>query len=186
MHQAHRLRCLLAILCLPLALSACSTLCERSAAGALVEVATELEVKNPSAPEAGLLCAGMLSEEQFRQLADEGYETFISLRLPSEKGTGWEPAVAADLGVTFINLPIKGGAGITEANARALATLLADTERPIALYCGSSNRVGSLYGLAKFYVDGLAPQAALEVARGAGMRSLEPRVRELLGLPEAE
>jgi uncharacterized protein (TIGR01244 family) len=124
----------------------------------------------------------MPSEAQLEQLAGQSFATFISLRAPGEPGTGWEPAAAERLGVEFKSLPIQGAADITEAHARELRVLLEASERPVLVYCGSSNRVGALYGLAAFYVDGVSAEEALELAKSAGMTRLEPVLRERLGL----
>lgn len=145
--------------------------------------AASLEVRHASSPQPGLLCSGQLSEVQLRKLADEGFKTFINLRVPTEEGTGWEPDVTADLGVDYVNLPTEGAAGITEEQARALRAALDEAARPVAVYCGSSNRVGALYGLAVHFADGKGAEEALDAGRSAGLTRLEPRVREVLGLP---
>ncbi len=147
----------------------------------VLSFSTELGVKNPSVPETDLLCAGQLTKAQFSALHERGFATFINLRTKSEEGTGWEAEHAAALGVSYHRLAIAGAAGVTEESARALDALLDEAQRPVVLYCGSSNRVGALYGLAAFYVDGASPDEALERGRAAGLTRLESRVKELLG-----
>lgn len=165
---------------LPLAMTACNS--PRIQDSEALSYSTELGVKNPSVPEADLLCAGQLTEAQLTALHEMGYASFINLRADGESGTGWEAAHAATIGAAYHRLPIAGAADVNEESARALDALLAKAERPVVLYCGSSNRVGALYGLAAFYVDGEQPEAALVRARAAGVTRLEPRVKELLGL----
>lgn len=150
----------------------------------IVATAKALEVKYASSPEDGLMCAGMLTEDQFKQLAEDGFVSFINLRLPTEEGTGWEAEFAKTLGVNYVNLPVEGKAGINELNARELSRRLDEVQRPAVLYCGSSNRVGALYGLGAYYVDGASPEDALAKAKSAGLTRLEPTVREQLALPE--
>jgi len=144
--------------------------------------ARSLDIYNASVPEEGLLCAGQIKQEQFEALAKSGYKTFINLRRPTESGTGWESDFAESIGVDYVNIPVAGAAGITESNARRVADALDGAKRPAVLYCGSSNRVGAIYGLRAFYTQGKSPMESLEAARSAGVRSLAPKLKELLGL----
>ena len=149
---------------------------------ALLEQAVALEIKNPSAPAPGLLCAGQLTEAQLDALAAAGYRTFINLRSEGEEGTGWEAERAQALGVDYVSLPIAGAPDVTEAAARRLDAVLAEAEAPVALYCGSSNRVGALYALRAYHVQGASADESLALGLAAGMTRLEPVVREQLGL----
>ncbi|MFT7167668.1 MAG: protein tyrosine phosphatase (PTP) superfamily phosphohydrolase (DUF442 family) [Paracoccaceae bacterium] len=148
---------------------------------------TALGIPNASVQPNGLLCAGQLSQEQMEGLKGLGFGTFVSLRLPTEKGAGWEEAYAAESGTDFQRLPTAGAAGVDEAAARGLADVLAAAERPAVLYCGSSNRVGALLALKAFHVDAVPAEEALALGAASGMKSLEPKVRGLLGLePKTE
>lgn len=149
-----------------------------------LEEASALGVFNAHLPEPGLLCSGQLDELQFAALSASGYKSFINLRTPGESGTGWEAEKAASLGVSYVNLPVAGAAGIDEAHARRLASALAEAERPVVLYCGSSNRVGALYGLSAFYTQDKSAEESLALAEAAGVKSLKPRLMQLLGLSE--
>jgi uncharacterized protein (TIGR01244 family) len=179
-----------AALSLPVLLESCSAcgcseeLQSNKSSEELLSMAAADGLRNASSPEAGLICSGMPTPEQLEQLADQGVAVFINLRAPGEPGTGWEAETAERLGVEFKSLPINGGADITESKARELRSILDAAPRPALLYCGSSNRVGALYGLAAYYVDGVSAEAALDLAGKAGMTRLEPVVRERLGLSE--
>ena len=50
------------------------------------------------------------------------------------------------------------------------------------MHCASGNRVGGLFALKAFYVDGKTPEEALEIGRSAGMTRTEAVVRQELGL----
>jgi len=50
------------------------------------------------------------------------------------------------------------------------------------VHCASGNRVGGLLALEQADFDGMAPQAALDLGRAAGMTGTEPRVRQMLGI----
>ncbi len=130
----------------------------------------------------GVICTGQLSESQMALLKDEGAKTFISLRVATEKGAGWEEAYAADQGVDFTRMEIAGAAGVTVEAAKRLHETLTEADGPVVLYCGSSNRVGALLGIAAHTEGGMPKDKALELAESAGMTRLAPVVRELLGM----
>jgi uncharacterized protein (TIGR01244 family) len=131
-------------------------------------------------PLPGLVVAGQLTPEQLDGLAAAGFGSFISLRGPEEQGAGWEEEHASAASISFQRLPIAGGDGLTREAAQELARLLEDAGEGTVLYCGSSNRVGALLALKAYFVDGQDRESALELGRAAGMRSLEPRVMDIL------
>jgi hypothetical protein len=48
------------------------------------------------------------------------------------------------------------------------------------LHCGSGNRIGALFALMAFHLEGESADRALQVGREAGLTRLEPVVRERL------
>lgn len=126
-----------------------------------------------------VLAGGQPTREELAALAEQGYSTVINMRMPEEDSTTSE--VAEELGLRYISLPINGSDGLTEENAIAFAELLGEVEGPTVVHCGSGNRVGALYALKAFYVDGMSAEEALEVGREAGMTRLEGAVAEQLG-----
>ncbi len=113
-----------------------------------------------------------------------GYTNFISLRVPSEEGAGWEEGHELDEGVSFTRIPVAGAAGLNRENVEALDRILDEVgEDNTVLYCASSNRVGGLLALRAYWLDGADPEEALALGREAGLRSLEPAVQELLNAP---
>ncbi|MFQ5537577.1 MAG: hypothetical protein ACE5GJ_09020 [Gemmatimonadota bacterium] len=149
-----------------------------------LELARELEVYHANEPIPGVITAGQVTPEQFDALAKAGYKTFVSLRLPTERGAGWEEEHAPEVGVSFVRIPIGGPDDLTEEAARRLDRVLkeAEEEGGAVVYCGSSNRVGALMALRARWVEGKSPEEALELGKKAGMTRLEPEVRRLLGL----
>lgn len=183
-----RLGAVLAVLCTAACAAACGANEARSetgpgasqAAGGEVAGATpagEL-LPNGVAVEEGLLAGGQPTPEQLVALAGAGYVTVIDLRTEAEGGTGRADVEAS--GMTYVTLPIAGAAGLTEENARRLALLLEEVERPLVLHCGSGNRVGALLALKVFYADGATPEEALRYGLDAGLTGLEGAVREHL------
>jgi uncharacterized protein (TIGR01244 family) len=134
--------------------------------------------------ENGILTGGQPTLNQLQAIRKAGFRTVIDLRLAKEGGTGRSDIEAA--GMAYAALPTAGAAGMTEANARALADLLEQSEHPVVVHCKSGNRVGGLLALKAFYVDGASPQEALRIGLDAGMTRTEPAVRKVLGLPAKE
>lgn len=141
-------------------------------------------VRNGKMPLEGVLTGGQPTDEQLTALRDAGFQTVINLRLPTERGVAGEAETVADLGMTYVSIPVNGKAGLNEENASALAAALAEAEKPVLLHCGSGNRVGALLALKAFWLDDASAEDALELGKAGGVTRLEPNVRELLGMAE--
>ena len=133
-------------------------------------------------PTEGIVAGGQPSLEQLEALRDAGYTTVINLRTEGEDGTG--AAEVEGLGMAYVPLPIAGADGLTRDEAIAFAAALDEAEGPIAVHCGSGNRVGALFARKCFYVDGMNSEEALEFGRETGMTRLESAVREHLAAAE--
>lgn len=161
------------------------------------ELPAGLELKNPRQPASGLVTGGQPTAADLALLQKQGISTVINLRTPGEVSRHDDPAVAArlnfdeaaaaaGLGLDYISFPISGRDGLTEANARRLDALLAASGGKVLLHCGSGNRVGALMALRAYYVGGQTPDDALAAGLAAGLTSLEPKVRQILGMPMPE
>ncbi|MCU0865767.1 MAG: sulfur transferase domain-containing protein [Planctomycetes bacterium] len=139
------------------------------------------QIKGLAMPRQGLLTAGQPTEAQFEQLGKLGVKRVICLRPDTEPGTGWEEVKAKQLGITFVRLPIAGADGLTPDNARRLGQELAAAGDATAMVCcGSSNRVGALLALHAFFVEQKSAAEALAFGKAAGLKALEPQVKERL------
>jgi len=77
--------------------------------------------------------------------AEQGYKTVIDIRTePEDRGMD-EATVIGDLGMEYIVFPIDKPEAINFDNARELSRLIAESEGPVLVHCGSSNRVGALF-----------------------------------------
>lgn len=140
----------------------------------------DLKVANASqGPAAGLLCSGQPTPEQFPKLAKAGIQRVISLRAPTEAGTGWEERGAPLAGLEFVRFVVEGEKDLTPEKAREFAALLGDGSRTL-LACGSSNRVGAMLALKARFVDGKTADEALAIGKACGLSKLEPAVKEAL------
>lgn len=127
----------------------------------------------------GIWAAGQPTPEQLQQLDAAGVRTVVNLCPAGE--CGWdERAKAESLGLHYINIPVATPADLTREAARQLHDALASCDRPVLVHCGSSNRVGALFALKARFVDGHDPDIAIEQGRAAGLKGLEPAVRQIL------
>lgn len=131
----------------------------------------------------GWVAAGQPSRQRIEEIVDTG-ATIISLRLPSEDPFD-QAALIDDLGGTFIRYPTQSS-DYDDPSFRAAMYDLYDRQLDagniVYLHCASSNRVGASWALYQAQRKGVPPQDALQMGRDAGLSSLEPRVRDLLGL----
>ncbi len=132
-------------------------------------------------PRAGLYTAGQPSAQQLREAAAAGVTTVIDLRQPDEDRGYDEAALAEQLGLRYVRLPIAGASGITDDNARTLQRLLKQDDGKTLLHCASGNRAGALLSLINARLEGAPVDTALQLGRDAGMTSLEPAARAALG-----
>ena len=145
----------------------------------IVAAAPEL-LPNLREPADGIISGGQPSTEQLTAARDAGYKTVINLRLADERGVGDEPDFVAGLGMEYVSLPIAGSAGLTKENVLAFAEALETAEYPLVLHCGSGNRIGAMFALKAFWVDGTSAQEALQIGRNSGLTRLEGAVAEIL------
>ncbi|WP_282268158.1 sulfur transferase domain-containing protein [Stenotrophomonas sp. PS02298] len=134
-------------------------------------------------PRPDLITAGQPSAQQLRDAAANGVTTVIDLRRTDEDRGYDEAALAEQLGLRYVRLPIAGAGDITESNARTLDRLLKQDGGKTLLHCASSNRAGALLSVIEARVNGAAMDDALKFGRDAGMTSLEPAVRAVLETP---
>lgn len=132
---------------------------------------------------ARLLTGSQPTANDLALLAKQGTTVVIDLRNQSEDRGFDEVAVAQQIGLNYVNLPISGPAEITIDNAKKLDALLAQYQNStVLLHCHSSNRVGALLAL-RATLQGVDREAALEIGKQNGLRSLEAVVKQQMDLP---
>jgi uncharacterized protein (TIGR01244 family) len=136
-------------------------------------------------PRPGLLTGGQPAPADWAALKAQGVTMVVNLRPDSEMAGRNEAAEVAAAGMAYVGIPVADAAAVDEDNARRLWTLLKATGAPAFVHCASGNRAGALLALGAAHSGGMTPEAALEFGRKAGLASLEPVVRERLGMPPA-
>jgi uncharacterized protein (TIGR01244 family) len=143
-----------------------------------------LKVDIPNAIQVGdhVLAGGQLDEDQLHRAAEAGFKTIVNLRSAGETGSlANEAELVHALNMSYVAIPIAGPGDLNETNARKLAKILGEPEAlPAIVHCASGNRVGILFALKAFFVDGFDGKAALAFGDEAGARRVPASVHELL------
>jgi uncharacterized protein (TIGR01244 family) len=147
--------------------------------GAASHAAADL-MPNGAEPFPGVFVGGQPEPSQLAAASEAGIRTVINLRRSDERGTKGEQERVEGLGMNYLSIPITGPDDFDEQNARALSDALAQAEHPVMVHCGSGPRVGALFAMRAFYVDGMTAEEALEVGRAAGMGRYEREVKSRL------
>ena len=129
----------------------------------------------------GLVVGGQPDESALQAAKSAGRELVVSLRATEEADQDQEPKWVANLGMSFVSLPVKGSAGVTEEAARSLDEVL--SRAPAAktlLHCAAGNRAGALLALRGFFVADLTRTEALSLGKDAGLAGLTGRVHEVI------
>lgn len=130
--------------------------------------------------DSGVMVGGQPTDAQLKAAKDEGYKLVVNLRAAGEPGFATEQALVESLGMKYVSIPVDG-AGLSEANAKALGDALsANAGSPAIVHCASGNRVGALFALKSFYVDGKGVEEAMAAGREAGLTRMEPAARSHL------
>lgn len=143
----------------------------------------QADVPHLHVPRTGLLTGGQPEAAAWRDLQVAGVTRVVNLRSASELGSRDEAGEVAASGMDYIQIGVAGPDDLTPKNARKLWRSLQVESGTVLVHCASGNRAGALLALAAQLEGGMSPQAALDFGRAAGLTSLEPIVRERLGLP---
>jgi len=117
--------------------------------------------------------AGQPTEKGLRELRDRGVKVIVSLRTPEEmRGIGFdEAAVASQLGMTYVNLPVRGNDKYPyspQVVAR-FAQLLTNADGPVLLHCTIGWRASHLWAAYLIKFRGVPVERALANARAINL-----------------
>ncbi len=148
------------------------------AAGSL----SPIDLPNARVPFDYIVTGGQPTFDQLKKASELGFKTVINLRTDAEQpGPAQESSWVEELGMKYVHIPVAGTKGITLENAKALAVaLLNPQDYPLIVHCASGNRVGALFSLKAFYIDGKNTIEAVKIGEKAGLGPLAPAVQEML------
>jgi len=134
----------------------------------------------PVDEDADLVTGGQPDPAQLEALIERhSLRAVVNLRVPGEPGTEGERERVESAGATYVSIPIAGAEDLTEANARLLADAIAP-EGTELVHCASGNRVGALFGMKTFVVDGGTRTEAIQAAEDHGISRLRDALAEAL------
>ena len=119
----------------------------------------------------GLVTAGQPTAEQVTAFAEAGIRTVIDLR-PADEDHGFdEPALVAQLGMTYIHIPTTPDTLGADQFDRTRAVLNDRSRYPILLHCRGANRAGAVMYPWLVLDDGRKPDDAFDLVCAVGLRS---------------
>ncbi len=108
---------------------------------------------------------------QIAGLAQRGFRTVINLREPSEHDAATEEAAVRDLGLDYVNIPVRT-ADPKDSQVDAFLQITNDARiYPVFIHCGTANRVAGLWMIRRMLVDGWSTAEAEKEATQIGLKS---------------
>jgi protein tyrosine phosphatase (PTP) superfamily phosphohydrolase (DUF442 family) len=120
-----------------------------------------------------VVTGGQPTAEQLKALNEAGGAIVLDLRDPMEPRPVDEPALVRQLGMEYVNVPVRAGALDDLVLERVLGVLRAAGDRTVFVHCGSGNRVGGALLPYLILDQGMEEQDAIEQAMRVGLRSAE-------------
>ena len=116
---------------------------------------------------------GQPSADHLRALKAAGADILLDLRDPMEPRPFDEPALAKEVGMEYINVPISSATLNDATLERVLAVYRNAGDKKIFVHCAGGGRVGATL-LPHFIVDlGMEEEDAIEQAMRVGLRNPE-------------
>jgi protein tyrosine phosphatase (PTP) superfamily phosphohydrolase (DUF442 family) len=120
-----------------------------------------------------VITGGQPNGQQLRALKDAGGSIVLDVRDPMESRPVDEAALVHELGMEYVNIPVRSGSLDDATLDRILAVLRGAGDRTVFFHCGSGNRVGG--ALIPYFVldQDMDEQDAIDQAMRVGLRSAE-------------
>jgi protein tyrosine phosphatase (PTP) superfamily phosphohydrolase (DUF442 family) len=120
-----------------------------------------------------LITGGQPSAAQLRALKDAGGDLVLDIRDPMESRPVDEAATVRELGMEYVNIPVRAGSLDDSTMEKILGVLRSSGSKTVFFHCGSGNRVGGAL-LPFFMLDQkMNEEDAIEQAMRVGLRSPE-------------
>lgn len=120
-----------------------------------------------------VVTGGQPTAEQLEALNEAGGAIVLDLRDPMEPRPVDEAALVRQLGMEYVNVPVRAGALDDLVLERVLGVLRAAGDRMVFVHCGSGNRVGGALLPYLMLDQGMEEEDAVEQAMRVGLRSAE-------------
>ncbi len=139
-----------------------------------------LNMRHQAHPTETLMTGGQPSLADLAVLKERGITTVINLRGLDEKLGFDEAAELEKLGMSYVQIPMSSAKDLTKENAIKLDAALKDIKGTALVHCASSNRVGALFALREFQINGKSAEEAMAFGKTAGMKSLASDIKKIL------
>ena len=120
-----------------------------------------------------VVTGGQPTGEQLKALQAAGGDMVLDLRDPMEPRPVDEAALVHELGMEYVNIPVRSGSLDDTTLEHILAVLRRAGDRVVFFHCGSGSRVGGAL-IPYFILDqGMEEEDAVAQAMRVGLRSAE-------------
>jgi protein tyrosine phosphatase (PTP) superfamily phosphohydrolase (DUF442 family) len=120
-----------------------------------------------------VITGGQPNAAQLRALKDAGGRIVLDVRDPMEPRLVDEPSLVRELGMEYVNIPVRAGS-LDDATMERILTVLRDAgDRMVFFHCRSGNRVGGALIPYLILDQGMEEQDAVDQAMRVGLRSAE-------------
>lgn len=120
-----------------------------------------------------VISGGQPTAEQLKALRAAGGDLVLDLRDPMEPRPLDEAALVRELGMEYVNIPVRAGSLDDTTLEHVLAVLRRAGDRTVFFHCGSGSRVGGAL-IPYFILDqGMEEEDAVGQAMRVGLRSAE-------------
>jgi protein tyrosine phosphatase (PTP) superfamily phosphohydrolase (DUF442 family) len=120
-----------------------------------------------------VITGGQPNAQQLRALREAGGGIVLDIRDTMESRPVDESSLVQQLGMEYVNIPVRAGSLDDATLERILAVLRGAGERTVFFHCGSGNRVGGAL-IPYFMLDqGMEEEDAVDQAMRVGLRSAE-------------
>jgi len=141
-----------------------------------------IDLPNGRVPFDSILTGGQPTFEQLKKAGETGFKAVINLRTDRERpDPEQESTWVKGFGMKYFHIPVAGARGLTVQNAQLFAEALSKTENyPLIVHCKGGDRVGAMFALKAFHIDGKSKEEALLIGESAGLKSLTKAVEKVL------
>ena len=141
-----------------------------------------IKLPNFQVPLDGVLTGGQPTFDQIKQAAETGFKAVVNLRTDNELPDPAQELIWVEgAGMKYFHIPVSVPEGLTPQKTEVFADVLSKPENyPLIVHCKSGNRVGAMFALKAFHIDGNGIEEALSIGERAGLIKLAPTVRKIL------
>jgi protein tyrosine phosphatase (PTP) superfamily phosphohydrolase (DUF442 family) len=120
-----------------------------------------------------VITGGQPNAAHLRSLGEAGGGIVLDLRDPMEPRLIDEPSLVRELGMEYVNIPVRAGSLDDATLERILSVLRNAGNQTVFVHCGSGNRVGGALIPYLMLDQKMEEQDAVDQAMRVGLRSAE-------------